>query len=192
MAAYLFKIENSRAVPNVETLLIEPFKTIWEKDTTIGKTTAILELTFIEFMSSSMKSNPYKGYEPEKRIEVLKRDFMPPGWEPDDLISQGLERIKEFQTEASPNYTLYKDALVAKEKLQRFLRTFDMTEKTNSGSLVLKPGDVTKSLMDIEKVAVSLDTLEKKIDQELFEEVKTRANKEISIFAKPEHLTRNR
>lgn len=50
--SYLFIVENNIAKPNTETLLIEPFKTIWERDKTKDKEQAIKEFTFIELMSS--------------------------------------------------------------------------------------------------------------------------------------------
>ena len=186
--AYLFKVENQRVIPVTETLLISPFKEIWERDTDSRKGTAILEFTYIEFVSSELKSNPYKGYETDKRKLKIKREIMPQGWEPDNLIQKAIERIEEFQKEASSNYSLYKDALIGKEKLQRFLREFNLDERTRTNALILKPGDVTKTLLEIDKVATSLNSLEKKVEEDLYETVRMRANKEISIFAKPEHM----
>ena len=113
---------------------------------------------------------------------------MPPGWQPDDLIQQAIEKVEESQKEASSNYSLYKDALVGKEKLQRFLRECDLDERTKTNALILKPGDVTKTLLEIDKVATSLNSLEKKVEEDLYEAVRMRSNKEISIFAKPEHM----
>lgn len=186
--AYLFKVENQRVTPVTETLLISPFKEIWERDTDSRKGTAILEFTYIEFISSELKTNPYKGYETDKRKLKVKREIMPPGWQPDDLIQQAIEKVEEFQKEASSNYSLYKDALVGKEKLQRFLREFNLDERTKTNALILKPGDVTKTLLEIDKVATSLNSLEKKVEEDLYETVRMRSNKEISIFAKPEHM----
>ena len=186
--AYLFKVENQRVTPVTETLLISPFKEIWERDADSRKGTAILEFTYIEFISSELKTNPYKGYETDKRKLKVKREIMPPGWQPDDLIQQAIEKVEEFQKEASSNYSLYKDALVGKEKLQRFLREFDLDERTKTNTLILKPGDVTKTLLEIDKVATSLNSLEKKVEEDLYETVRMRSNKEISIFAKPEHM----
>lgn len=188
--AYLFKVENQRVTPVTETLLISPFKEIWERDTDPRKSLAILEFTYIEFISSELKSNPYKGYEIDKRKLKVKREIMPQDWEPDPLISQGLEAVEIFQKEASPNYNLYQDALKGKEKLQKFLREFDANERTNSNALILKPGDVTKALLEIDKVATAMNSLQKKVEEELYETVRMRSNKEISIFAKPEHLSR--
>lgn len=183
-------VEGQRVKPSTEVLLIEPFKSIWERDESSRKSRAILEFTYIEFMTSALKTNPYKGYETEKRRKVLKRDLMESSWQEDELIKAGMAKIEEFQREGSANYTLYQDAVRAKERLQDFLRDFDINSRTNSGSLILKPKDITGSLLDIDKVATSLNSLEKKVEEDLYETTRMRSNKDISIFAKPENLRR--
>ena len=70
--SHLFIVENSIAKPNTETLLISPFKEIWERDESEDKETAIKEFTFIELMSCKKKSNPYAGYSDEIRKDKLK------------------------------------------------------------------------------------------------------------------------
>ena len=51
----LFTIESKIVKPYTETLLISPFREIWERDTNAGKFTAIDEFTYIEFMTSVKK-----------------------------------------------------------------------------------------------------------------------------------------
>ena len=70
--AYLFKVENQRVTPVTETLLISPFKEIWERDTDSRKGTAILEFTYIEFISSELKTNPIKDMRQTKENLKLK------------------------------------------------------------------------------------------------------------------------
>ena len=58
--------------PNPETLLITPFKDIWERDKTPSKAIAIQEFAYIEFMTSMLKSNPYREYPEETEgIRIL-------------------------------------------------------------------------------------------------------------------------
>jgi len=88
----LFTIESKIVKPYTETLLISPFREIWERDTNAGKFTAIDEFTYIEFMTSVKKSNPYRGYTPEERakrlaIDVMKHEL----YEPDELVKKGME-----------------------------------------------------------------------------------------------------
>ena len=188
--AYLFIVQDNRVKPNTETLLISPFKEIWDRDSSIRKGTAILEFTYIEFMSSSLKSNPYKGYETVRRDQVLRDTIMEPGWQPDDLIRAAIDKVDEFQKDASSNYTLYLSAVRAKEKLQRFLDTCDLNERTRTNALILKPSDVSKALLDMDRVATALNLLQRKVEEDLYETTRQRANKEVSPFAKPELLNR--
>lgn len=188
--AYLFKVEGNRVYPNEETLLISPFKEIWERDNSPEKEVAIKELTYIEFMTSQLKTNPYKGYRATQRDEVLKKDIVKDeNWKPDDLVMDAMDKIEEFQKEASSSYKLYKASLKAKENLEDFLLSVDLQSeenKTDKGAMVLKPKDITTALLDVDKVTASLSALHQKIEEELYEEVKVRAGKKIGVFARPE------
>lgn len=188
--AYLFKVEGNRVYPNEETLLISPFKEIWGRDNSPEKEVAIKELTYIEFMTSQLKTNPYKGYRETQRDEVLKKDIIKDeNWKPDDLVIDAMDKIEEFQKEASSSYKLYKASLKAKENLEDFLLSVDLQSeenKTDKGAMVLKPKDITTALLDVDKVTASLSALHQKIEEELYEEVKVRAGKKIGVFARPE------
>ena len=127
--AYLFVVENNVAKPNVETLLVSPFKEIWNRDTSIDKNMAIKEFTFMEFMSSKKKTNPFKGYPDDVRFEKLQQVYFNVEWKPDILIEQGLVKIVEFQKQASPTYSYYVDNLEAAEKTRKFLKEIDLSER---------------------------------------------------------------
>jgi hypothetical protein len=181
--AYLFTVENGIVKPNTETLLITPFNEIWERDTTKYKAQAIKEFTFIEFMSSKLKTNPYAGYAELNRLNKLKELYFDADWVMDPLIEQGLAYIVEFQKEASPTYTYYASVLLAAEKMKNFFIEFDINEKnTRTGLPVYKPGDITRALNDTDKVLQNINSMKDKVEQELFEQTKTRSNKQINPF----------
>ena len=54
--------------------------------------------------------------------------------------------------------------------------------------MVLKPKDITTAIIDLEKVSLTFENLKKKVEEDMFETVKTRANKTISIFADPNSI----
>lgn len=184
----LFQIENRAVIPNPETLVIYPFNEIWERAK--KRETAMQEFAYIEFMSSMKKSNPYRQYPEDKKDEVIKKDIIKDKkWEADNLVKEGIKKIKEFQEEASTTYSYYMAAKNLAEKMKNFFNDFDITE-VNPKTLnpIYKPKDITSALIDTEKVLSNLKSLEKKVEEELFEEVKSRANKEISPFADPSSL----
>lgn len=188
--AFLFTVENKSVRPHDETLRIPPYKEIWERDKSKNKEYALEDFTYIEFMESLLKTNPYRGYSEEDRKYVLKTDIITRNdWVEDELIAQGRKKLKSFQKEASPTYTLYLSALTAKDQLEDFFKNLDMSEKNaRTGVPIYKPKDITSALLDMDKVIASLSALKKKVEEELFEEVKIKGQKELSIFADPNSL----
>lgn len=188
--AYLFKVEGKIVQPNTETLLVSPFKEIWERDKSKGKEIALEEFTYIEFMTSMLKSNPYKGYATEVKHKVVREAIITQeDWQPDEYIFKGMEYIFKIQKEGSPTYTLYMSTLQAKEKLERFFRTVDLDERSpKTGFPIYKPKELSSAMLDVDKLTTTLATLAKKVEEELFDDIKTRGQKEISPFADPSSL----
>lgn len=184
--AYLFKIEGNLVVPSDEALLVPPFKDIWDRDKTKDKDTAYRELTYVEFMSSQLATNPYKGYAESVRGSVIIKDvFKGEQWTPDELIVEAIKKIEQFQREASPSYNSYMSGLLGKEKVDKFLKTVDLGRiNMKTGAPMYKPKEITAALLDLDKVAISLENLKKKVEEDMFEAVKTKGQKEISPFAK--------
>lgn len=186
----LFKVEGKMVVPFVETLNTPPFKEIWERDEHPNKEVAKQEFAYIEFVTSMKKTNPFRGYkEQEKPLKVQEQVIKIEGWEPDELIAEGIESIKEFQMNASVTYKYYMAAKEGAEKMMDFFTTFDMNEvNIKNGNPVYKPRDITSALNDTSKILQNLDDLKKKVEQELFESTRNQGDKEISHFARRESL----
>lgn len=190
--AYLFKVEDKIVKPTDEVLQVPPFKDIWERDKSPNKEIALQEFTYIEFMTSALKTNPYRGYSEDRKETVVRQDVIKiPDWQPDELIFAGMQKVKQFQTEGSESYSLYLSALVAKNKLQDFFNNFNINKvNSKTGAPIYKPRDITTALQDLDKTIVSLQSLEKKVEEDLFESAKIRGQKEISPFADPNVINR--
>ena len=186
----LFIVEDKKVSPHTETLLIFPFKEIWERDESPNKENAMEEFAYIEFVSSMKKSNPYAGYEEVQKREKVKEHIITRNeWEPDTLVEEAIVKCKSFQHEASPTYSYYMAAKLGANKMQTFFNTFDMNEKNErSGNPIYKPKDITQALNDTAKVLENLNTMKEKVEQELFESTRMKGQKEISPFANPESL----
>lgn len=189
--AYLFKIEGKLVVPTEEALLIPPFKDIWERDKNKGKEVAMKEFSFIEFMVSKLATNPYKGYSDDVRAQVIIKEIFKEEktWSPDKLVTEGIERFEKFQKDASPTYSLYISAIKSKNTLEKFLTTVDLSKiNFKTGNPVYKPKELTSAMLDLDKITASLSALQKKVEEELFDAIKTKGQKEISPFAKVDSL----
>ena len=181
--AYLFAVENGVAKPHNEVLLISPFKEIWDRDFTLDKEVATKEFTYIEFMTSKKRTNPYAGYDEDMRHDRLVEMLFTEEWKPDLLIEQACAKVVDMQKNASPTYLYYIAAVTASEKMRSFFMTFDINERNErTGNPMLKPGDITRALNDTDKVLQNLNSLKEKVEQELFEQTKTKGNKQINPF----------
>lgn len=182
--AYLFVVENSVAKPNTETLLIEPYKSIWDRDTSKDKSRAVKEFTYIEFMVSKKKTNPYAGYDENRRKEELKKLLgFPQEWEGDIHIVDAMKKLEELQTEASPSYTFLMAAETAANKLKDFFNSFDMNERNpRTGVPIFSPKSISSSINDAEQNIRTLHNIREKVEQELFEATKTRSNRDINPY----------
>lgn len=180
--SFLFTVEGTVAKPFTETLLIEPYKTIWERDKTKDKEIAIKEFTFIEFMSSKKSSNPYAGYADDEREEILKETLFNKDWKYDPLVEKAMSDLVKFQTEASITYSYFNAAVIGAQEMKSFFLTFDMNERNKAGYPVYKPRDITSAIIDTERALSTLDALQEKVDKELFGISRTRGDKTINLF----------
>lgn len=188
--AYLFKVENKAVFPNDETLLISPYKEIWERDKSKEKRMAMKEFAYIEFMCSMRKTNPYKGYEESLRTIKIKEDVIQDKkWKPDSLVTKGVSKLKEFQTGASNTYSFFMSVKKAVSNLKDFFDNVDLGERNmKTGNPIYKPAEITRALADADKLLNNFSNLERKVEEELFEESKTKGGKEISPFANPDSI----
>lgn len=180
----LFKIEGKVVKPTEHALLLYPFSEIWDRDKGSDKGQALKEYKFIEFMCSYKRSNPFKGF-PKDRIqtEVSKSVFKDPDYEPDDLIVECMEEYKKFRDEAAPTLVYYLSAKSGAEKMMKWFNDFDMnTVNERSGNPLYKPKDVTSGLKDTQDILKTLNALEEKVYEEIYESTKTKGNKEINHF----------
>lgn len=186
----LFQIINKTVQPNVETLLIPPFKQIWERDTDTQKKNAIEDFAYIEFCVSEKKSNPYSGYALSQREKKVKEDIITrENWKEDPLIVEAKLKLEKMMEEAAPSYSYYISTKKGAEKLQDFFLTFDMTTvNVKTGSPMYKPKEITSALNDTATVLRNLHDLREKVNNELFEKVKIKGEKVISDFANPDTL----
>lgn len=179
----IFVVEGGIVLPTEEAKCIYPFRDIWERDTTVKKDIATKEFAYIEFMCSYKKSNPFAGYAEELRPKyIIDRVVRIDGWQPDDLIKDGILTYKHFQTEASPSIKFYEAALKGVSTMQSYYETLDMTKVTKNGALVNKPSDVARGLSQTAAVLQNLETLKDKVQQELFESNRIRANRTVNQF----------
>ena len=191
--SYLFIIENKKVTPNPETLLIEPFSKIWERDKSEYKQYAIEDLSFIEFVTSFKESNPYRQYPEDTKHSVVKKEIITrKDWVKDELILEGIEKVKIFQTEGSTVYLNYLAVKKAREKVIKFLDTFDIN-KVNPKTLnpLYKLKDINDAMSGLNKITEDIKKWEKLLKDDFKNTNRVKAGKKITIFADPNSIKTN-
>jgi hypothetical protein len=181
----IFNVNKEGSVtPTEEILLIYPFSEIWNRDYTGRHSLAAKEFTYIEFMCSPKKTNPFYGYTKEsiRSEKIIEKVFRNSDWKPDDLILEGMKTYRELLKDASPSLSYLESAFSALNKLKDFFNNVNLDARTPKGALLYKPRDVTIALGDSEKVLKQLLILQDKVQQEMLDSGKTKRNRVISIF----------
>ena len=155
--SHLFEIVDNYVVPKPEILLISPFKDIWEEDKTPNKNIATRKFSYIEFMTSHLRSNPYRQYPDEiKRDKIIEEVFNedPKKFVEDKNMLLGISYLEEKQLKACTAMRLYIASKASIENLESFLLTVDLNQRhIKTGNPLYKPKDITNALKDIEDVS---------------------------------------
>jgi hypothetical protein len=178
-----FIIENNIVKPTADILMVNPFDKIWERDSSKMKDRAHKDLAYINYYCSPMKTNPYKGYSDEERGKRIISGSLGGDYEPDDLVFEAINWVKEeYLKNASFSYSFLQAAIEGANKLKQFFRDYDLNERTRSGTPVYKPADITRALKDTEDILKNIQSLEKRVNEELTTKGKHKGERKINPF----------
>lgn len=183
----LLYIDGPIVKPTPEALQIDVFKAIWDRDESKGKEQALAEFTYIKFMCFAGKDNPYYGYPSEVRSDkIIER--LGPDVDLDDndpLLISAMAFYDRLVEESSPTRRFYDACVKGADKLIMFLQTVNFDDRDMKGSAVYKPNDINMVLKSANETLQSLYGMKERVEQELFESIKTRGNRMINYFEKP-------
>lgn len=177
-----FEVKNYIVYPSPEVRLLEPFKTIWEKDTSEDKSKAMKSFSYIVLGNSPKKTNPFHKLELLERREAALKEVYEEGHTISELEKQGENRFIELLTKNSGSYLLFESAQKALVNLRTFLSTVDLTERTERGQPIYKPADITRAMKDLHDVTVKMELFRDKVVSDDYEVTRTKSNKKIGYF----------
>lgn len=178
--------KNNNVIIKPYLLALGKYRKIWDRDTSTNKQIALKELTYIWAMCCrDSKENPYNHIEDRKeRHDVLSDDIFGGSYNPDDSIVAAIE----LYMQRYPISYYERKANQLKGKLDKeldFIESFDMNERTDSGSLVMKP----KERLDAYNETISFLKRIKEIEQLAKEEMEQRSKiiggTEANMFEEP-------
>ena len=180
----IFEISGHIVRPTPSILAVSVFNTLWKRDKSKNKVTAMQEFAYIEFMTSKKKSNPYKGYDESiKEKKIIEGVIKQEGWQADDLVKEAIDTYDKWQTDASPSLRYYNANLSALQKTIDYLNGgLDYAERNRSGMPVHKFNDVVRGIKEADQVLKSLTSLKKKVEEELYQASRTKGGKNINPY----------
>lgn len=183
----LFEVYNGVVRPSVHALMVEPYKSIWEKDPDPDKGEATKVFSYVEFLLSPKKSNIFYGYDDKVRPkEIKKRLWGDENYQSDIYSTFEIIRLVDYYKNdlenSSPSYVTLVDAILTAHNTREHLRDVNLNDTTPTGALKLKPKDVTGALKEIPEIIKTLEDTRDRVLAELKESAKSRNNREIGYF----------
>lgn len=175
----LFKYEGYKVVISEEAFALKPFRQIWQRDRTINKDKAIMELGFIYFLCDPRSDYQYLTDEKERKEAIKEGEGLPPKWEPDKIVQEAMTFYESFKPTAA---LLLEDTRFAVDKLRKLLREINLTQVDDKGKPVYTLNTITATIKQIPALVKELDEAEKAINSEMKDGGRMRGQGEKTIF----------
>jgi hypothetical protein len=179
----LFEFNGNMLIPSIHALMLNPYKRIWEEDTSVGHEKSLQWFRYVELVASPKRSNVFFGYsEDERPAKVKKEVFGDENYQIESDLMFMVMAYKEHLAIDSLSYQFCNSAIEAGHKVKDFLDTFNLKERTPHGAMVMKPRDVLVALKEVEPTIKNLEAARTKIHNELIASGKTRNEREIGNY----------
>lgn len=175
----LFKYEGYKVVISEEAFALKAFRQIWNRDRSVNKDKAIMELGYIYFMTDPRSDYQYLVDEEERSKAIIEGEGLPNNWKPDRAVTEAMQFYSRFKPTAA---LLLEDTRVAVEKLRKLLRNIDLQETDDKGRPVYTLNTITATIKQVPSLAKDLDEAERALASEMRNEGKMRGQGEKTIF----------
>lgn len=170
----LFKYEGYKIVISEEAFALKPFRQIWQRDKTINKDKALMELGFIYFFCDPRSEYQFLVDEKERMEAIKEGEGLPPKWEPDKLLIEAMDFYKSFKPISA---LLLEDTRFMVNKFRLKLRELDFDNLE-----VREFKEITAIVKQITPLIKDLDEAEKALNSEMRNVGRMRGQGEKTIF----------
>lgn len=170
----LFKYEGYKVVISEEAFALKPFRQIWQRDRTINKDRAIMELGFIYFMADPRSDYQYLVDDKERMEAIKEGEGLPPKWQPDKIVTEAMNFYMSFKPISA---LLLEDTRFMVDKYRKRLKEQEFDE------LEIKDlKEVGALIKQIPLLVKDLNEAEKALNSEMGEPGRMRGSGEKTIF----------
>jgi hypothetical protein len=176
----LFKYEGYKVVISEEAFALKVFRQIWNRDRSVNKDKAIMELGYVYFMTDPRSDYQYIVDEDERAKAIIEGEGLPSNWKPDKMI---IEAIKFYEGMKSTSALLLEDTRVAIDKVRKFLKEVNLEDTDDKGRPIYTINSITSTIKMIPQLIKDLDDAEKAIKADMQNTSgKVRGQKEKSLL----------
>lgn len=175
----LIEIENYELKIAPELLLVRPFRRLWNQDRSERKEKFYQQISYVFFMVSPQSTYSYVLDLDERSRMIIEQEGLPSDFRPSELLVEAMRVYKNHTTTVSQK--LLQDALVAADTVGTFLRTVDLTEEDDKGRPKYQVSQITAALKNLEGIINTIQTLQKKVEQEIADNGKARGTQELTV-----------
>lgn len=149
----LFKYEGYKIVISEEAFALKPFRQIWQRDKTINKDKAIMELGFIYFFCDPRSDYQYLVDNNERMEAIKEGEGLPAKWQPDKVVQEAMAFYESFKPISA---LLLEDTRFMVDKYRKRLRAqkfdeLEIKELKEAGALIKQIPSLVKDLDEAEK-----------------------------------------
>lgn len=163
-----------------EAFGLKVFRQIWNRDRSVNKDKAIMELSYIYFMVDPRSDYQYLVDEEERSKAIIEGEGLPENWKPDKIV---VEAMQFYSSIKSTSALLLEDTRVAINKVRAFLKTVDLKAVDDKGKPIYTINSITSTIKMIPQLIKDLDEAEKAIRADIQNTSgKVRGQKEKSLL----------
>lgn len=164
-----------------EAFLVRPIRRLFHLDRSERKENFWRQMSYLYFVVSPASSYSYILDPEERAQEVIKQEGLPEDFRPSELLLEAMQIYRKLTI--TPSQKLLEASLIAANTVSQFLSDPSILEKVDDkGRPLYQISSVTAALKNVEGIVSSLQTLQKKVEQELQEDAgKARGTQELTI-----------
>lgn len=177
----LVTIENYQLKVADEALLIKPIRKLFNQDRSASKEQFYKQMSYMYFMVDPRSTYSYILNEEERAKAIIEQEGLDKDFKPSALLQEAMDIYKKHTI--TPSQELLNAALIAARTVSNFLMKPDILEQEDDkGKPKYQISSITAALKNVEGIVATLQNLQKKVEEELIEQGKTRGSQELTIF----------
>lgn len=177
----LIKVENFSIQVADEAMLVKPIRKLYNQDRSSSKEQFFKQISYLYFMIDPRSTYSYILDMNERAKTIIEQEGLPKDFTPSPLLKEAMEVYKKHTV--TPSQELLNAALKAAHTVSEFLMKPDILEQEDDkGKPKYQISSITSALKNVEGIVNSIQSLQKKVEEELTENDKARGSQELTIF----------